>query len=252
MSRLHNKVAIITGGAGGIGRATALLFAQEGARLAIADWNGEGAQAVADEITALGGQAIALQTDVSQSDSVNRMVTETLHRFGRIDILMNNAGIGGQPSPIHSVSEDTWAQVIGVCLTGVFLGMKYALPHMVGQKSGNIINVASIAGIIGSPQLGPYAAAKAGVIELTKTCAVEYSRYNIRCNCLAPGWTQTQMVEAYVDGRDDIKERMLQGVPMRRFGEVSEIAQAALFLAGDEAGFIQGHTLVLDGGITIA
>jgi NAD(P)-dependent dehydrogenase (short-subunit alcohol dehydrogenase family) len=179
------------------------------------------------------------------------MVHAALDSFGRIDILMNNAGAGAPPTPIHAVDNDDWDRVIDICLKGVFLGMKYVLPQMMEQKGGNIINVASIAGIVGAPRLAPYAAAKAGVLELTRVAAVEYARYHIRCNALAPGWTQTPMVDAYISGDAELEERMLQSIPMRRFADPMEIAHAALFLASDEAGFIQGHTLVLDGGITI-
>lgn len=251
MTKLKGKVALITGAATGIGEATARLFAQEGARVVIADWNAEGALDVANDLRRNGADASAYQADVSNPDDVQAMFVHTQQTYGRLDILMNNAGIGSDPKPLHETSLEDWERVIAVCLKGVFLGMKYALPMMIQGGSGNIINVASIAGIIGSPGLSPYAAAKAGVIELTKVGAAEYSRYNIRCNALAPGWTQTAMVDDYIGGEDTTRARMMKGVPLRRFGRVEEIAAAALFLAGDEAQFMQGHTLVIDGGTTI-
>jgi len=251
MGKLNGKVAIITGGAAGIGRATAQLFAQEGAKIIIADYVADGGAAVAQEIIATGGEASAVHTNVAAPESIKSMIHHALDTFGRIDILMNNAGAGSAPAPIHATDDNDWDRVLNVCLKGVFLGTKYVLPQMMEQGNGAIINVASIAGIIGAPRLAAYGAAKAGVIELTKTTAVEYARYNIRCNCIAPGWTKTAMVDAYIGGDAGLEQRMLQGIPQRRFGEVEEIAAAALFLAGDDAAFIQGHTLVLDGGITI-
>ena len=251
MGKLDGKVAIITGGAAGIGKATARLYAQEGAQIVIADISDIGIETANDIREATDSEATFIKTDVTNSADVKSMINHALDTFGRVDILMNNAGAGSAPAPIHATDDDDWSKIIDICLKGVFLGTKYALPQMMEQQSGNIINVASIAGIIGSPGLAAYAAAKAGVIELTKTTAAEYSRYGIRCNCLAPGWTKTQMVADYISGDEATEKRMLRGVPLRRFGDVSEIAQSALFLADDGAAFLQGHTLVLDGGITI-
>jgi NAD(P)-dependent dehydrogenase (short-subunit alcohol dehydrogenase family) len=251
MGKLHDQIAIITGAGGGIGRATALLFASQGAKLVLADWNADSNDETARLIQAQGGQAVSIQTDVTQESDIQAMIGLALSTFGRVDILMNNAGAGSDPAPIHETQTQHWDKVIAICLTGVFLGMKHALPPMLAQNSGNIINVASIAGIIGAPGLVAYAAAKAGVIEMTKTAAIEYSRYQIRCNAIAPGWTKTAMVEAYTGNQAEAEQRMLRGIPMRRFGEASEIAHAALFLAAKDAAFIQGQTIVLDGGITI-
>lgn len=251
MGKLTDKVALITGGASGIGRATAELFAAEGARVMIADWNLEGAEATAATIQAQGGEAIASKTDVSSEADIQAMIQATMAQFGRIDILFNNAGAGSPPTALHTTTTQDWDKVIAICLTGVFLGMKYALPLMLEQGGGTIINMASIAGLVGAAGLTPYAAAKAGVIELTKVVAAEYSRHNIRCNVLAPGWIETPMVDDYIGGDKGIQARMISGIPQRRFGEPSEVAHAALFLASDEARFVQGHTLVIDGGITI-
>lgn len=251
MGKLDGKVAIITGTASGIGRATALLFAQEGARIVAADWNEEGNAQTVQDIHNIGATATAIRTNVAQSENIRAMINLALDEFGHIDILMNNAGVGSPPTPIHATDEDDWNRVIDTSLKGVFLGMKYCLPQMMEQGRGNIINMASVAGMVGSPGLAAYAAAKAGVIALTKLAAAEYSRYGVRCNALAPGWTQTPLVDGFISGRDDTRARMLKGVPMRRFGEVDEVANAALFLASDEAQFVQGHTLVIDGGITI-
>lgn len=251
MGKLDGRVAIITGAAAGIGATTAQLFAVEGAKVVIADYNLKMGESVAQEIINAGGDASAIKTDVANADSIQAMIAHALNTYGSVDILMNNAGIGAPPTPLHEVSEADWDRVLAVDLKGVFLGMKYALPHMVEQQRGAIINVASIAGLIGAAGLTPYAAAKAGVLELTRVVAAEYSRYNIRCNALAPGWTKTAMVEGYLEATGITEQIMQRGIPMRRLGDVSEIAHAALFLASDEAAFVQGTTLVIDGGITI-
>lgn len=251
MGKLDGKTAIITGAGGGIGRATALLFAAEGAKLLLADWNAESNEETSALVQAQGGTTATIRTNVAKPEDVHAMVEKAFATFGRVDVLMNNAGAGTDPAPIHETEVENWNKVIAICLSGVFLGMKYALPYMIQQNKGTIINVASIAGIIGSPGLIAYSAAKAGVIEMTKTAAVEYSRFNIRCNALAPGWTKTAMVDAYTGNKAEMEQKMLKGIPMRRFGEASEIAHAALFLAADDAAFIQGQTIVVDGGITI-
>lgn len=249
--KLANKVAIVTGSASGIGRAIANQFAQAGARIVLADINAEGNAETADQARAKNGVVSTIQTDVSQASAINEMINHALDTYERVDILVNNAGIGSPPLPIHATDEGDWNRVLDVSLKSVFLGMKYVLPQMMEQGGGNIINIASIAGVIASPGLAPYAAAKAGVIELTKVAAAEYSRYNIRCNAIAPGWTDTPMVADYAANDDETLARMKKGIPMRRFGHIDEIAAATLFLASDEAAFIQGHTLVIDGGITI-
>ena len=250
MSKLENKVAVITGGAGGIGGATAKLFANEGARVVVADYNLDGAERVAKEINDGVGVASACKVDVSKAESCAAMIAHTIATFGQIDILMNNAGIASARVPLHETAEADWDRVVDVDLKGVFLGMKYALPHMIERKIGTIICVASISGMISAPGMTPYACAKAGVIQLTRNAAAEYSRYNIRVNALAPGWTRTAIVDDFVNSGVP-EEKLIHGIPVRRLGEVDEIAQAALFLAGDDARFVQGTTLVIDGGITM-
>lgn len=251
MGKLDGKVAIITGGGGGIGSATARLFSHEGAKIVLADWQPEAGEAVAQAIRTAGGEATFIKTNVAKAGDIKAMVNHALSAYRRIDILMNNAGVGSTPAPIHATDDDDWNHVVDVCLKGVFLGMKYTLPQMMEQGSGTIINVASVAGIMGAVGLAPYAAAKAGVIELTKVAAVEYSRYNIRCNTIAPGWTSTQMAATYINDDEATEQKMIKSIPMRRFGEPEEIAHAALLLAGDDVRYLQGHTLVIDGGLTI-
>jgi NAD(P)-dependent dehydrogenase (short-subunit alcohol dehydrogenase family) len=248
-AKLAGKVVLVTGGASGIGAAICELFVQAGARVVVADWNADG---VAEVARRLGEPASPCQADVSQSADTQAMVARAVQTFGRLDVLVNNAGWGGVPAPLHEVREQDWDKTLAICLKGVFLGMKAALPVMVAQKSGAIINMASVAGVIAAPGLAAYGAAKAGVIELTKVVAVEYARYGIRCNALAPAWTHTPMVEQYLRfGGEGAQERMLKSIPQRRFAEAGEIAQAALFLASDDSPFVHGHTLVLDGGLTI-
>lgn len=251
MGKLDRKVAIVTGAAAGIGEAIARLFAAEDARIIIADINHAEAEEVAQEIRHDGGAASAIRTDVAAATDVRNMINHTLDIFGRVDILVNNAGIGSTPVPLHATDEDDWDRVLAVSLRGAFLGMKYVLPQMMEQGGGNIINMASIAGIVGAANLGPYAAAKAGLIELTRVAAAEYSRFNIRCNALAPGWTKTRMVDEFIRGNEKLEAGMLRAIPMGRFGDVREIAHAALFLASDDTPFLQGQTIVLDGGLTI-
>jgi NAD(P)-dependent dehydrogenase (short-subunit alcohol dehydrogenase family) len=250
LGKLDRKVAIVTGAAAGIGEAIARLFAAEGARIIIADINHAEAEEVAQEIRHDGGEASAIRTNVAAAADVRNMINHTLDIFGRVDILVNNAGIGSTPVPLHATDEDDWDRVLAVSLRGAFLGMKYVLPQMMEQGGGNIINMASIAGIVGAANLGPYAAAKAGIIELTRVAAAEYSKFNIRCNALAPGWTRTRMVDEFINGNEKVEAGMLRSLPMRRFGDVREIAHAALFLASDDTQFLQGQTIVLDGGLT--
>jgi len=251
MTDFTQKVAVITGGASGIGRATAEKLAMRGAKVVVSDINPAVEETATELSKATGSEVTHTVTNVAKPEDIQAMIHHALDKFGRVDILMNNAGFSTAPAPIHATDDDDWSKVLDVCLKGVFLGTKYVLPLMMEQQQGNIINVASIAGVIAAPSLAAYGAAKAGVIGLTKTTVAEYSRYNIRCNCIAPGWTKTSMVDEYIRGDDKTRDRMLRGVPMRRFGEVDEIAEAALFLAGDDVQFMQGQTMVLDGGITI-
>lgn len=249
--RLRDKVAIITGSGSGIGRATALLFGREGARVMSVTLHADTARATAGEIIAAGGQADSLQADVSVAADVERMINTTVERFGRLDILVNNAGTEWV-MPIVQVPEEMWDRIIDVNLKGVFLGCKYAIPQMIRQGGGAIVNTASIAGLRGFATLGTYSASKGGVVLLTRTLAVEYARFNIRINCVCPAVVLTPMVErGFLAGpnREETLERLKQQHPMGRLGEPEEVAQAILFLASDEASFITGVPLPVDGGI---
>jgi NAD(P)-dependent dehydrogenase (short-subunit alcohol dehydrogenase family) len=253
MGKLDGKIALITGGGSGIGRATALLFAAEGAKLSVADWVEDNARAVAAEIAARGGEAIALRADVSKAADAERMVAETVQRFGRLDILYNNAGIGFARRT-HLLSEEEWDRTINIDLKGVFLGCKYALPELMKQ-GGVILSTASVAGLEGIRQMAAYCAAKAGVIMLTKSLAMDYAEYGIRVNCICPGTVETPLsetgYESLSEERRQRAHRMVAAMHLLgRTGQPEEIASAALFLCSQDASFITGQAIVVDGGYT--
>jgi NAD(P)-dependent dehydrogenase (short-subunit alcohol dehydrogenase family) len=255
--KLRDKTAIITGAGGGIGRAAALLFAREGARVGIVDTNEKAARETASLISEGGGQACALVVDVSSGDDVKRMVTETAAKLGPATILFNNAGLSsGFPKPsLVEISEAAFDRMIAVNLRGVWLGMKHAIPYMIEAGGGSIVNTASIAALIacGSAE---YAASKAGVLGLTRVAALEYGPYNIRANAICPGATATPMAKraaaAHPTGAaaSDPKRLARMGV-LGRFAVPEEMAKAALFLASDDSSFATGATFVIDGGWTI-
>jgi NAD(P)-dependent dehydrogenase (short-subunit alcohol dehydrogenase family) len=245
-NQFQGKVAIITGGSFGIGKATALLFAQRGAKVAVVDW-------IEDEetmklIKTAGGEAIFIKCDVSQESEVRAMVAQTVSTFGRIDYAFNNAGIEGATAPTHEVTEENWEKVIGVNLKGVWLCMKYEIPHMLKQGKGSIVNCSSIAGVIGFPFIPAYTASKHGVIGLTKTAALEYAQSGIRVNAVCPGVIQTPMIDRFIEKNKTTKEDMASQEPIGRFGTSEEIAEAAIWLCSDASSFTTGHALVADGG----
>ena len=254
--RLKDKVALVTGAASGIGQATAVLFGKEGAKVMCADLDAEGAERVAQQIVGSGGEAASTQADVSQAADVERMVRETVERWGRIDILFNNAGVEwALPAP--QVPEQEWDRMIDVNLKGVFLGCKYAIPEMVKQGGGSIVNTASIAGLRGTPWLSTYSASKGGVVQMTKSLAVEWAEHNVRVNAVCPGVIRTPMTERGIeqawalfgDTAEEAWQRIAEGHPLGRLGEPEEVARAVLFLASDEASFVTGVALPVDGGL---
>ena len=250
--RFKDKVAIVTGGTSGIGRATALLFAREGARVAIVGRDPARGQQVVDEIQAASGQAIFIQCDVRFPDDCRRAVEGTLQAFGQLDILFNNAGVYYASTAIDCTEEE-WDDTVDISLKGTFLMCKYALPHMIERGSGAIINMGSGWGLVGGNEAAAYCAAKGGVVLLTKALAVDHSAQGIRVNCVCPGDVDTPMLVddarrrgmAWTDYMADAADR-----PMRRVGKPEEIAHAVLFLASDEASFITGAALAVDGGGT--
>ena len=254
--RLKEKVALVTGAASGIGRATAMLFGQEGAKVMCADVNGEGAERVANQIADSGGEAASVKADVSREAEVQGMIKETVERWGRIDILYNNAGIG-TGGPVTQVQEEEWDRTIDTNLKGVFLGCKHAIPEMLKQGGGVIVNTASDAGLRGTAWLSAYCASKGGVVLLTKSLAVEWAQQGIRVNCVCPGVIRTPILDPFIergrelfgDSPEEAWERLAQVHPIGRVGEPEEVARAVLFLASDDASFITGVALPVDGGL---
>lgn len=244
MGRIDGKVAIVTGAGSGIGRATAALLAREGARVVVADVTG----AEQETASTIGEGAFAVHADVSKAADVEAMVAAAVDQFGRLDILFNNAGIEGAQAPTAECTEDTFDRVISVNLKGVFLGMKFAIPAMIQSGGGSIINAASVAGLVGFPNIPAYCASKGGVIQLTKTAALEYATQNIRVNATCPGIISTPMVERFSGGTDAGREQMAALEPVKRMGTADEVAALVLFLASDESSFVTGAALPVDGG----
>ncbi len=250
--RLQNKVALITGGTSGIGEATAIRFAREGAKIAITGRNEKRGHAVTERILKDGGQAIFLRTDVRQAEECRCAVDETVAAFGRLDVLFNNAGVF-YPHTALDCSEEEWDLQIDINLKGTFLMSKFALPGMIAQRSGVIINNSSGWGIVGGDAAVAYCASKGGVVLLTKAMAIDHGRQGIRVNCICPGDVDTPMLPEDARMRGLKWEDYLAGCsnrPLGRIGTSDEIAQAALFLASDDSSFMTGATLVVDGGGT--
>jgi NAD(P)-dependent dehydrogenase (short-subunit alcohol dehydrogenase family) len=250
--KLKGKVAIITGAGSGIGRATALLFAREGAKVVVADLVAATGEETVAEIKANGGEAIPVQVDVSKAEQVERMVQRTVEIFGRLDILFNNAGLT-LPAMVTETSEEVWQKSIDVNLKGVMLGCKYAIPEMQKAGGGAIINTASMLGLVASPRQAPYCAAKGGVVLLTKQIAIDYARDNIRVNCICPSEVDTPMHRQFIAASPDpeaTKKRLLERIPLNRVARPEEIAAAALFLASDDSSYVTGVALPVDGGLT--
>jgi meso-butanediol dehydrogenase / (S,S)-butanediol dehydrogenase / diacetyl reductase len=249
MGKLDGKIALITGAASGIGRASALAFAKEGASVAAADWDEAGAKQVAQEI---GRNACASKVDASKAADVEKMIATAVKHFGRLDILFNNAGVC-VPNMVHTMSEDDWDRTISINLKGVFLGCKYGLPELMKQ-GGVILNTASVAGLEGHCGLPDYCASKHGVIGLTKSIALDYAKYNIRANCLCPGTVATNIMAPTLAKLSPAeRERMLAAVvppvtPIPRTADPSEMARPAVFLCSDDASFVTGHAFCADGG----
>ena len=251
--RLANKVALITGGGSGIGRETALLFSREGAVVVVADVNDAGAEETVAPIKAGGGKSVAVHADVSQATDCERMVAAAEQSYGRLDVLFNNAGVmlSGDDDAV-STSLDVWEQTLAINLRGVFLGCKYGIPALRRAGGGSIINTASFVALMGAatPQVA-YTASKGGVLALSRELAVVHARERIRVNALCPGPLKTELLMNFLN-TDEKKQRRLVHIPAGRFGEASEMAKAALFLASDDSSYMTGAELVVDGGITAA
>ena len=246
--RLKDKVALITGGARGIGQAIAMTFAREGADIVVADVNLEIAQKTALEIEGLGRKALALEMDVTSYEKVEEGINKILDKMGKVDILVNNAGIT-KDNLVLRMSQAEWDAVINVNLKGTFNCIKAVSRPMVKQRSGRIISIASIIGLMGNPGQANYAASKAGIIALTKTIAKELASRNINANAVAPGFIQTEMTAKLPE---DIKKKMLEAIPLAKLGTPQDVANLCLFLASDESSYITGQTITIDGGMVMA
>ncbi|TAM36190.1 3-oxoacyl-[acyl-carrier-protein] reductase, partial [bacterium] len=240
--------ALITGGARGIGQAIAMAFAKEGADIAVADVNLETAQKTASEIELLGRKALALEMDVTSYEKVEEGINKILDKMGKVDILVNNAGIT-KDNLLLRMSQSEWDAVINVNLKGTFNCIKAVSRPMVKQRSGRIISIASIIGLMGNPGQANYAASKAGIIALTKTVAKELASRNINANAIAPGFIQTEMTAKLPE---DIKKKMLEAIPLAKLGEPGDVANLCVFLASDESSYITGQTITIDGGMVMA
>ncbi|HEX6891100.1 MAG TPA: SDR family oxidoreductase, partial [Chryseolinea sp.] len=246
----ENKVAIVTGGSFGIGKATAIAFAKRGAKVVIADWVED--QATLKEINDAGGAAIFVKCDVSKNTEVTALVNKAIETFGRIDFAVNNAGIEGATAPTHECTEENWDKTISINLKGVWFCMKQELQHMLKQGKGAIVNIASIAGLVGFPGLPAYVVSKHGIVGLTKTAALEYAKLGIRINAVCPGVIKTPMVDR-TTGKDKTVEKQFEAMePVGRMGQPEEVAESIVWLCSDSASFVTGHALAVDGGWTAA
>jgi NAD(P)-dependent dehydrogenase (short-subunit alcohol dehydrogenase family) len=241
-----NTVAIVTGASFGIGRAAAVEFAKAGAKVVIAD-------CVADEetlklIKSIGGEAIFIKCDVSNEESVKAMIDITIDQFGRLDYAFNNAGIEGLSAPTHECTNENWEKTIDINLKGVWLCMKYEIPQMLKQHKGAIVNNASIAGLVGFPNIPAYVASKHGIIGLTKNAALEYAKLGIRVNAVCPGVIKTPMIDRFTGKNKEVEKQFATAEPIGRLGQPQEVAAAVTWLCSDASSFVTGNAMAVDGG----
>jgi len=246
---LINRVALVTGGASGIGQATVYLFAREGAKVAIADLQVEEGQETADQVKQAGGEAVFFECDVTKSNEVEALVDKCVETFGRLDCAFNNAGILGEMGKTADCTEENYDHLMAVNLKGIWLSMKYEIPQMLKQGEGVIVNTASNAGMTGQPELPIYGATKAGIVQLTRTAALEYIRQGIRINCVNPGLIWTPMVQRQTADNPGAVEKFTEDQPIGRLGEPAEIGEAVVWLCSDAASFVTGHAMNVDGGV---
>ncbi|MCH2316280.1 MAG: glucose 1-dehydrogenase [SAR202 cluster bacterium] len=253
--RLESKVALITGGGSGIGRACAEMFAREGAKVAVSDISLERAQATTQFVTSHGGEAIAISGDVSVGDDAQNMVSATVEKFGKLDVLVNSAGVSARNAmPKGSSPEEVWDKVMDVNLKGTYMVSWHAVPEMAKSGGGSIINLSSIMGLVGYPVgmgggFNPYNPSKGGVLQFTRNLAIDSASKNVRVNCICPGYVETNLTSALTKDAEALS-RLETLHPIGRLGQPEEIAYAALYLASDESGFVTGTPLVVDGGYT--
>ena len=250
MAQMANKVALVTGAASGIGRASAIKLAREGAAVCASDINDQGGQETVQAIIEAGGEAIFVHCDVTRADDVRGMVSATVERFGRLDAAVNNAGIAGSfEQRLHEADDTLFELVLAINLKGVWHCMKAELERMLPAGQGTIVNIASVAGLIGAPKAAAYTASKHAVVGLTRSAALDYARRGIRINAICPAYTDTAMVQAGIAFNPALATIMERAIPMGRLGTPEEIAAAVLWLCSDASSFVTGHPLVLDGGL---
>ncbi|QSW97746.1 SDR family NAD(P)-dependent oxidoreductase [Haloterrigena alkaliphila] len=250
--RLEDKTVVITGAGAGIGRETARLCADEGARVIVTDVDVEGGEETVDLIEDAGGEAEFAELDVTDSERVHTVVDEVAEEYG-LDVMINNAGTGHPGGPLEELDDEVRDFVVDINVNGVWNGCSAALPHMKEQGHGSIVNVGSLASILGLPKQAAYSTTKAAVLNMTRTIAAEAGPHGVRANAVCPGFTETQMLDEYLEKRDDpeqAQKAMAEQYPLKRLGKPDEIANAILFLASDEASFVTGHGLVVDGGFS--
>ena len=251
-SRFADKVALVTGATSGIGRAAAIAYAREGAKVVVAGRRSEAGNAVVRAITDAGGEAIFVKTDVTREADIVALVSRTLDQFGRLDVAFNNAGWLGKLAPIAEQTNENYNEIFDANVRGVFWSMKYEIPAMLGSGGGSIVNNASMGGSIGFPNFGLYVASKHAVIGLTRTAALEYANRGVRVNTVSPGGIQTEMLDsAFGAGDTDHKKTMAELHPIGRLGSSEEVADAVLYLSAPGASFVTGHDLVVDGAFTV-
>ena len=246
--QFEGRVAVVTGGNSGIGRATAIRFAQEGAKVVVAARRIQQGEETVEEIRGAGGEAIFVRTDVSKAAEVESMVSRTVEAYGRLDYAFNNAGTG-TGGPMHEATEEDWDRVIDVNLKGVWLCMKYEIAQMLAQSGGAIVNVSSVAGLVGEGNAPIYAASKFGVVGLTRSSALQYARSGIRINAVCPGAVLTPGLQRTFEGRPEVEEWFGAHEPIGRLGEPNEIAEAVVWLCSDAASFVTGVAMPVDGGM---
>lgn len=249
VNSLKDKVALITGGSTGIGRATAMAFAREGAKVIIADVNVNEGDNTVRMIESNGASASFMETDVSRAEEAEALINNIISHYGRLDCAVNNAGVVGEQGLTADCTEENWDHIIGVNLKGTWLCMKYEIRQMLKQGAGAIVNISSVTGSVGYPTLPAYVTSKHGIVGLTKVSALEYAKSGIRINAVCPGYVRTPMLEGVFNGWSDEVESMISGhQPVGRVGKPEEIAEAVLWLSSDAASFVTGHAMAVDGG----
>ncbi len=246
--QFENKVSLVTGGAAGIGKAIALSFAKEGAKVVVSDVNVEKGEETVRLIKETGSEAIFIKADVSKSSDVENLILKTVDTYGSLDFAVNNAGVEGNQAPTSESTEENWDFIINVNLKGTWLCMRSEISQMLKQQRGVIVNISSIAGVVGFQGLTAYSASKGGVNQLTKAAALEYAQSGIRINSICPGVVRTEMVDRIISKNTDMEEALIAGTPLGRIGKPEEIASAVIWLCSDDASFVIGHPMVIDGG----